>query len=116
MLSSYEVYKLMESLHHDVNDIEEGSLQELIEEYDYYTLEYINLNEIEQVHTYTDEDYIEDYLQMNIKTMPPIVLGFYDDGSYRYIDGGHRIETARKKGLSKIASYVGYKGASKYEN
>lgn len=105
-----DVYMLTKSLHYEQDDFSEGNIGERIEEFLSYELKEIPLSEIEAPWTYIDDERIEDYEEMDENTVPPIVLGFYEDGSYMTIDGGHRVTVALKRKQASIKAFVGRYG------
>ncbi|WP_182102477.1 ParB N-terminal domain-containing protein [Niallia taxi] len=109
VISSYEVVQLCENIHYRKEDFEEGDIADHIEEYDFYRLEEVLIKDLEAPCYYIDEELVEEYKALNIADMPPIVLGFYDDGSYLTMDGGHRTTVAQELGENKIKALVAIK-------
>lgn len=105
-----DVYMLTKSLHYNADDFDEGDIGERIEAFLSYELKEVPLSEIEEPSYYLDDELVEDYLEMDEKTVPPIVLGFYEDGSYMTIDGGHRVTVALKRKQITIKAFVGRYG------
>lgn len=102
-----DVYMLTKSVHSNVDDFDEGDIGERIEEFEFYVLKDVPLSEIEEPRYYVDEERVDEYLEMNPETAPPIVLSYYSDGSYLTIDGGHRITVALKRKQATIKAFVG---------
>lgn len=109
MINCTDILREVMSYHYSPMDFEEGDIEERIYKYDFYTLKKIPLAEIEKVWSYIDEDEIENNILLTT-CPPPIVLGYYEDGSFMYIDGGHRIETARRKKRDLHMGICSYKG------
>lgn len=107
VFSNDYVIDLAKEIHYSPQDFEEGNIIENIEEYDNYELMDVAVEKIEEPYYYIDEEMIEEYKEMNTEKMPPIILGFYSDGTYQIIDGGHRVTVAQELGLKKIKAYVG---------
>lgn len=70
----------------------------------YAELEWIDVDSISEGdadHNIPDIDKEKSYSEMDVETMPPIVI---EDG--KVIDGNHRFRVAKKKGSKKIRAYV----------
>lgn len=112
IFSSYEVVQLCERIHYRLEDFKEGDIAERIEEYEFYRLEDVLVKDLEEPCYYVDKDLVEEYKELEISEMPPIVLGYYDDDSYLTIDGGHRTTVVQELGVKKIKAFVAVKGGA----
>lgn len=91
----------------DVSD--GGDLGERIESFIKYEVAEIPINKIETDEYYLDDSVVEEYIDKynEIKTYPPIVLGYYGYGKYDIIDGNHRANALKKLGFETIICFVG---------
>lgn len=108
IVSDWDIVQKVKKIHYRRQDFEDGDIRERIEKFDLYILKEIPLDQIEKVWTYIDDDLVEEYMEEDSKTMPPIVLGEYWKGKYEIVDGGHRVETKREKEEETIFAYVPY--------
>jgi hypothetical protein len=106
ILPEHEVYAFIQSIHHEEEDFSDGDIGERIEAYESYEVKEVPLSEIEKPWTYIDEDMVDDYLGKAMETVPPILLGYYSDGTYQTIDGGHRVTVALKRNQTTIKAFV----------
>lgn len=110
--TDWDIVQFVKSIHYNKEDFVDGDIREHIEQYDEYLLIEVNVNELEEPQYYVDEEFVAEYKAMDINTMPPIILGYYEDKSYLTIDGGHRITVAKELGMQKIKAFVGIKSSS----
>lgn len=99
-------------LYTDKNVSDGGDLGERIESFIKYEVAEIPINKIETDEYYLDDSVVEEYIDKynEIKTYPPIVLGYYGYGKYgKYdiIDGNHRANALKKLGFETIICFVG---------
>lgn len=103
----YQVYEFVRSIHYRKEDFDDGDIGKHIEEYEQYEAKIVKVEDLEDPHYYIDDENIEEYSEMSEETSPPVVLGYYSDGTYLTIDGGHRIIVAKTKGYKTIKAFVG---------
>mgnify|MGYP003499174712 FL=1 len=106
IVPEHEVYAFIQSIHHEEEDFSDGDIGERIEAYESYEVKEVPLSKIEKPWTYIDEDMVDDYLGKEMETVPPIILGYYSDGTYQTIDGGHRVTVALKRNQTTIKAFV----------
>ena len=106
IVPEHEVYAFIQSIHHEEEDFSDGDIGERIEAYESYEVKEVPLSKIEKPWTYIDEDMVDDYLGKAMETVPPILLGYYSDGTYQTIDGGHRVTVALKRNQTTIKAFV----------
>lgn len=107
IVSSWDVVQHVRNIHYAQSDFVEGNIRERIEEYGMYQLVEIPVSKLEEPCDYIDEELIAEYQEMPLETVPAIVVGFYSDGDYQTIDGGHRITVAKAQGRETVMAYVG---------
>lgn len=107
ILTNDEVTKFAESIHYSKKDFEEGDIVERIERFSTYELREINVKDLEDPCHYIDEDLIKEYKQKNINEIPPIIVGYYHNGSFMTIDGGHRTTILKELNREKTLAFVG---------
>jgi len=90
ILINDEVVKFTESIHYSKKDFEEGDIVERIGKFSTYELREINVEKLEDPCHYIDEELIQEYKQKNVNEIPPLILGYYHNGSFMTIDGDHR--------------------------
>lgn len=84
-----------------------------------YTLKYIPINKTdifitgqETRDSFADDDYdgyqtgTFDYMVKNFDELPPIIFEEKEDGTYKHIDGHHRIITALELGRKEILAFI----------
>ena len=106
IVSSYDVGQFIKDIHYSKMDWLEGNLKEHIEEYDNYEVKEVFTKDLEEPSYYIDEELVEEYQKKDIQNMPPIVLGFYLDGTFQIIEAGHRVTVAKMKNAKKILAFV----------
>lgn len=109
ILSEWEIVQFVKNIHYNKMDFCEGDLRENIEKNNSYELKEVLVNDLEEPCYYVDEELVQDYKNENINTMPPIIVDFYVDNTYRTIDGGHRVTVAKELKLKKIKAFVALK-------
>ena len=92
-----------------------GDLGERIEKFIKYEVAEISIDKIETDEYYLDDDIVDEYIDKynEIKTYPPIVLGYYGYGKYDIIDGNHRANTLKELGFDTIICFVGLNNKQK---
>lgn len=111
--SSWEVYQEVRKIHPREQDFYEGNIRDNIECWDEYQLKQVLVSELQNPYEYELDEYdVEEYAEMDIATMPPLVLGYYDN-SHAYIttDGNHRVAALRRKGAEHAWAYVAVKSS-----
>lgn len=103
------VYELVRGIHYQEDDFDEGNLGDMIEEYENYELIEVNVSDLHDVFAMIDDYLVFEYSDMDISTMPPIVLGHFDNGEYLILDGNHRITVLRNLGIETVKAFVGIK-------
>ncbi len=101
-----EIYTYVQKLHYKrKEDFWEGDLGDRIEEYPYYVVREIPIDEIDMDVYQIDEDDLEEYIELfkELQSYPPIVL----TKEYDIIDGTHRANALRELGLTSIICFVG---------
>jgi hypothetical protein len=107
-----DIYSYIQKLHYKRDyDFWDGDLGERIEKFPYYVVQEIPIENIELDEYQTDEDDIEEYIEMFNKkgSYPLIVLGEKLYGNYNIIDGTHRANALKELGFNKIICFVGKK-------
>lgn len=101
------IFAKVQQIHRDVNDFSEGDLGDRIYWFDDYKLVDLPISQLDLDEHWTDEDYIEDYMNHIVDskhTMPPIV---FDPVAGSIIDGIHRANAYARLGHKTIPAYVG---------
>jgi len=98
---------LISKIHRNPEDLEDGDIIERINECYSYELKEINISLLDLNEWDVDLDYVEDYKDLDVNTMPPIIIHEFSSGNYSIVDGIHRLNACHKKGLKKIKAYVG---------
>ena len=106
IVPEYVVYELVRGIQ---EGFDEGNLGEMIEEYENYELLEINVRDLHDVFVQIDDYLVFEYSDMDISTMPPIVLGHFDNGEHLILDGNHRITVLRNLGIETVRAFVGIK-------
>jgi len=109
MVSVNEVFELCERLHMRSEDFEDGDLSDRIYQYSTYIKEYVPLDLIDTDEWAWDQDYVDEYKNRDVSTMPPIVLEAPYHDRYTIIDGTHRANAMKQLGENKILALVGNK-------
>lgn len=111
--SSWEVYQVVRKIHLREQDFYEGNIRENIENWDEYQLKKVLVSDLQNPFDYDLDEYdVEEYTEMDIATMPPLVLGYYDDSdAYITTDGNHRVAALRRKGVEHAWAYVAVKSS-----
>jgi len=111
-----DIYIYCQKLHKNEEDFlgeenDGGDLGERIEKFIKYEVAEISIDKIETDEYYLDDDIVDEYIDKynEIKTYPPIVLGYYGYGYGKYdiIDGNHRANALKKLGFETIICFVG---------
>ena len=109
-----DIYIYCQKLHKNKEDFwgeenDGGDLGERIEEFTKYEVAEISIDKIETDEYNLDDDIVEEYMDKykEIKTYPPVVLGYYDYGKYNIIDGNHRSNALKELGFKSILCFVG---------
>lgn len=111
-VNTFFIKDLVSDIHSNKDDLYEEDILERISEYSHYSLYEVNISDIEWDSYMINDDIVDEYSEMDINTMPPIVLGdFYfnvsnPEGRFTIIDGAHRSNALRKLGISKIKAYI----------
>lgn len=111
IFSDWDVIQLVRKIHDREQDFYEGNITENIEFWEKYILQEVEVKDLENPYHYELDEYnIHEYKQMDLKTMPPIVLGYFDDNeSYLTIDGNHRVAVLQALGVEKVLAFVAVK-------
>lgn len=109
ILTNDEVIEFAESIHYSKKDFEEGDIVDRLERFSTYELREISVKDLEDPCHYIDEELIEEYKQKDINKIPPVILGYYQDGSFMTIDGGHRTTILKQFHIEKALAFVGIK-------
>lgn len=83
----------------------ESNILQRTQENKNYILQYIDICNILEPYTLIDDSIIEEYMEINIKTMPPIILTKYEN-KYEIIDGNHRYNVIKEKNIKQILAYI----------
>lgn len=108
ILKGYEVLEYTMNCHYpswDTQGREESGISKRINEDIYYILTKVKITSIEEPTFYIDEDTVKEYMKMDIKTMPPIVLEIFED-NYFIVDGCHRFYAVKDLKLETILAYI----------
>ena len=108
ILKGYEVLQYAMDMHYPVWDTlgrEESDIPKRIDEDSDYILKKFNINLIEEPIFRSDDEKIKEYMELDINTIPPIVLEFVDN-SYYIVDGCHRYSVAKKLCKESILAYI----------
>ena len=108
VLKGYEVLQYAMDIHYPIWDIlgrEESDIPKRINEDSDYILKRFNINLIEEPLFRVDDESIKEYMELDIDTMPPIVLEFVDN-SYYIVDGCHRYSAMKKLCKESILAYI----------
>lgn len=100
-----EVLDYIESTHHSQQDVETGNLSLRVYVHQIYQLVELDVAALDSSPYYLDEELMDDYMALNT-ACPPIVYNLYNNQKL-LIDGGHRLEVAKKKQHAKILALVG---------
>lgn len=112
VVPEYEVYNLVKKIHYNEEDFDsgEGSVEELIEEYEQYKVVEVPLYQLHNVFVSIDDYLVFEYTDLDPREMPPIVLGYFDGSDdYLILDGNHRVTMLRELGIEKTVAFVGIK-------
>lgn len=101
------VYVMVQNMHRNPEDFDEGDIAQRLDEYDQYKLKEVpikdlNLNEWD-VRDYLVKDFIKKIKEH--PDYPPIVVSH----DMSIIDGIHRVNALAKLGHKKVKAYVGVK-------
>lgn len=109
--SCWDIVQFVRKIHDREQDFYEGNISENIQFWDNYILQEVDVKDLENHNNYDLDDYnIFIYKEMDLKTMPPIVLGYFDDNeSYLTVDGNHRVAVLRELGVEKVLAFVAIK-------
>lgn len=104
-IDTADLLKMIEKIHYNPEDIHDGDLGERLWKYDQYVLQSVPISKIKNMNQFCfdDDPMIDDYVEMPVETMPPIVL----TAGYKIIDGSHRANAAKRRGMTHIPAYVG---------
>ena len=105
--SSSELECLAEDIHRDNDDILEGDILERINCVDFYELMELPISFLDLDEWGKDDDLINEYTELDINSMPPIIVHEFSLDNYSIVDGVHRLNACHKKGLKTIKAYVG---------
>lgn len=105
--SSNELECLAEDIHRDYDDILEGDILERINSVDFYELMELPISSLDLDEWGKDDSLINEYKELDIKSMPPIIVHEFSLDNYSIVDGVHRLNACHKKGLKTIKAYVG---------
>lgn len=108
------ISNMVQEIHQNERDFEEGNLLERIEDYweHNFVLYEVDIDEISYKGYDIDESAVDEYTEEPIETMPPIILEtpLTDDneplGFFPLIDGAHRCRAIEEMGLKKIRAYI----------
>lgn len=106
---SFDVIKYAMNLHYPVWDTqgrEESDIPNRIEEYSSFIVKNINISDIEEPYFFLDEGTVDEYSELEVSTMPPIVLSEQIKGKYMIIDGCHRYYASIKNKQIDILAFV----------
>lgn len=90
--------------HRRTQDFENGDLNFRIWKFTKYVLTQLPISELDMEEWQVDDEYVDEYARMDIRTMPPIV---YDADLETMIDGMHRVNAVARQGGTHILAYVG---------
>lgn len=105
--SSNELECLAEDIHREYDDILEGDILERINCVDFYELMELPISSLDLDEWGKDDDLVNEYKELNINSMPPIIVHEFSLDNYSIVDGVHRLNACHKKGLKTIKAYVG---------
>jgi len=105
IISSSQLINQVRETHTMVLKMDLTSLEESIRKHEWYRLRNVPIDEIG--FNVCNDARVFEYSQLNVSTMPPIVLGQRQaNNQYELIDGWHRINAATKRGGLFISSYL----------
>lgn len=108
IIKGYEVLDYAMELHYkpwETLEMEESTIPERIDDDTDYILKKINIDIIEKPIFSVDEDVIKNYMEMDLKTSPPIVLEHYEN-KLHIVDGTHRYFAFKNLKEKEILAYV----------
>lgn len=105
--SSNQLECLAEDIHREYDDILEGDILERINCVDFYELMELPISSLDLDEWGKDDDLIDEYKELDINSMPPIIVHEFSLDNYSIVDGVHRLNACHKKGLKTIKTYVG---------
>lgn len=105
--SSNELECLAEDIHREYDDILEGDILERINCVDFYELMELPISSLDLDEWGKDDDLVNEYKELDINSMPPIIVHEFSLDNYSIVDGVHRLNACHKKGLKTIKAYVG---------
>ena len=114
-VDSEEVHSIVQDIHRDSDDFEEGDLSDRIYNFDEYKLVAFPINKLNLTEWDVDDGMVKDFMEeisKNKDSMPPIV---YDPVHKSIIDGIHRANAFNNLGYTHIPAYVGSKKSSWFE-
>ncbi len=99
-----EIIEHIANTHHrdDIYDEEESDLAARVNQYSYFQLEEVLVDEID-IDWNVDEDLVEKYSEFT--TEPPIIV--LESNQKTIIDGTHRVVVCKNKKIKTIKAYVG---------
>lgn len=106
LLTSYDVYLIVEKIHHTPEDLHEGDLDERLSEFDAYELRTVAIADLDLNEWNIDDDMVREYADRlrNGEEAPAIV---WNANINSIIDGAHRANAAHLAGRTHIQAYVG---------
>lgn len=105
-ISPNDLWEIIQDLHTNKDDFEEGDLYDRVHACLTYELMDIPVKLLDAEEWATDEYKIEKYVNMNSENMPPIVIHSFGNG-YSIVDGTHRLNAQIKLKKETIRAYVG---------
>lgn len=104
IISSDELVEMVRKMHHTIEDLDEGDLEDRIRKHDFYKLVDADATHIDADMWNSDEDLVDDYKNLIDKkpNYPPIIL----DSDNTIIDGTHRAKALKSLGYKTIKAWV----------
>jgi hypothetical protein len=101
------IYQEVQKIHHTRDDFIDGDISERIEEFKYYHLQVMDLNNLDKDEWSVDDDIVDDIIdeirEKGLLTMPKMLISEKSS----IIDGTHRLNALLKIGITKYPCYVG---------
>ena len=100
------VLQLAQGIHRNDEDFIEGDITERIFQADEYELTTVCPQFLDQEWD-VNEDLVSQYMEMDPTKCPPVIILKLGQDLYTIIDGSHRIESFKRRGISAIPAFLG---------
>lgn len=111
---SDEVWSIVNSLHTDEDDLNDGDLKERVFKFPFYELTEIPMSTLDTDEFLTNPEVVDDYVEKTKinPDYPPII---FDPEQSSIIDGMHRVQALEELGYDEVRAYVGVRNTKKTE-